>query len=177
MVVRLVEDHRYVSSRQAGATRAGSPVQRELDAALAHGDWHGLSDWYRQMAPCWVRIEPTLRRRLVLRIHRLIVERVLIPLARGDGANVDALVAGPSLGPEGSLERALERNIPPADVDAWRPWIQAVLAALHRALAEPDARRTASWARWLFFVPLSIPVSRASRPSPGDRRGAPAATT
>jgi hypothetical protein len=171
VVVRLLEDHRYLSSRRAGATAAGPAAQRDLDVVLRSCDRHGLSDWYRHMAPCWLRIEPALRRQLVLRVHRWIVERVLIPLARGDRADVDDLVAGASLGPDGSLAGALEQSIPPVDVEAWRPWIRLVVAALRRALAEPDEKRTATWARWLFFIPLSIPTAGASRPPHGDRRG------
>lgn len=98
-------------------------------------------------------------------------QRVLIPLARGDGADIDDLVAGGSLAPDGSLASALEQSIPPEDVEVWRPWFQLVVADLRNAPARPDEERTASGARWLFFIPLSIPVTRASFPPPGDRRG------
>ena len=82
--------------------------------------------------------------------------------------------AGPltELGPHGSLARALERLVPAGEAAAWRRWIDHVREDLARALGRPPAQRTQAWARWLFFIPYSIPVPRR-RPSP---RSAPPAS-
>jgi hypothetical protein len=83
----------------------------------------------------------------------------LADLALSDPAN------GPSravaeLGPHGSLARALGRLVPVAEATAWRRWIDHVREDLARALGRSPAQRTQAWARWLFFIPYSIPVPR-----------------
>src|SRR2546422_9065060 len=44
----------------------------------------GVARWYRDMTACWMSAEPLRRRRLVLRVHRWIADRVLVPMARGE---------------------------------------------------------------------------------------------
>ncbi len=128
-----------------------------------------LLRWYRDMVACWLDVEPPVRRRLILRTHRWIVERVLAPMARGDRPAVE------ELGPTGGLAGMLVRVVPRGDLEAWRPWIRLVLGDLQRALAWPAGRRTEAWARWLFAIPYSIPATgrrHAGRmPHSIDRRG------
>ncbi len=127
-----------------------------------------LSEWYRDMTPSWLAIEPPIRRLLVLRTHRWIVERVLLPLARRDGPPTDDLVPDRALAPDGPLAQALLQAVPAPAVEAWRPWVRLVVADLRAALAWPARRRDTSWVRWLFLIPYSVPVSRPLLPE-GDR--------
>ena len=113
-----------------------------------------LLDWYREMSPCWLGVEPRVRRRLILKTHRWIVDRVLAPIARGERPSAA------NLAPTGRLVWSLIRVVPAPDLDVWKPWIRLVLADLTRALAWPPTRRTETWVRWLFFIPYSIPVPR-----------------
>lgn len=114
-------------------------------------------EWYRDMAPCWLGASPYTRRRLILRVHRWIVERALAPLSRGEAPHLA------DLRPGGRLELMLMCFIPPAEARVWKAWIRLVLADLSRALSWPAGRRGEAWIRWLFLIPYSIPVS-------GERR-------
>jgi hypothetical protein len=113
-----------------------------------------ISAWYDDMAACWLAADPPLRRSLILRAHRFIAERVLLPLSRG------VAVEPEDLEPDGPLARLLLRAVPAGDVARWRPWIDLVLTDMRRALAWPPSRRDQSWARWLFLIPYSIPAPR-----------------
>jgi len=112
-----------------------------------------LLEWYRDMAPCWLAVEPQVRRRLILRTHAWIVERVLLPIARGEPP------AAADLGPTGRLVWRLVRIVPSGELNVWKTWIRLTVADLQRALAWPAGRRTEAWARWLFDIPYSIPVT------------------
>ncbi len=112
-----------------------------------------LLDWYRDMAPCWLAVEPEVRRRLIIRTHLWIVERVLSPMARG------AEPVAEDLGPSGRLVWRLVRIVPPGELDVWRAWIRLTITDLQRALAWPAGRRSQAWVRWLFDIPYSIPVT------------------
>src|SRR2546429_343784 len=57
-----------------------------------------IFDWYRDMAPCFLAVEPPVRRRLILRTHHWIVERVLMPIAQGERPVAAALGAGAGAG-------------------------------------------------------------------------------
>ena len=102
------------------------------------------------------------RRRLVLRIHRWIAERVLAPIARGE----DPVVA--DLEADGALTATLIYMIPPRKLDAWRFWIFLALADLRLALAQPPMLRDEAWARRLFLIPYSIPLRRGVGRMQGD---------
>ncbi len=117
-----------------------------------------LLQWYRDMAPCWLGVEPRVRRRLVLTTHEWIVERVLAPIERNERPTVA------DLAPTGRLVWKLVRVIPAGQLKVWKPWIRLTRADLQRALAWPPARRTERWMRWLFAIPYSIPVT-GRRPS------------
>ena len=58
------------------------------------------------------------------------------------------------------LARALERLVPRREAAAWRRWIDHVCADLARTLGRPPQLRTQAWARWLFFIPYSVPAPR-----------------
>ncbi len=63
----------------AAPHRAGRPGR------AAAGDLSPtLLNWYRDMTPCWLAVEPQVRRRLILRTHEWIVEGVLSPMVRGE---------------------------------------------------------------------------------------------
>ncbi len=146
---------------------AGAPAAGPGSDALAISST--LIGWYRDMAPCWLDGEPPIRRRLILRTHRWIVERVLGPMARGERPTVE------DLEPTGRLAWMLVRVVPHEELDAWKPWIRLTLGDLQRAMAWPAARRNEAWVRWLFVIPYSIPVTGRRRvrtiPHSADRPG------
>jgi len=119
----------------------------------------GLGRWYRQMTPSWMSAEPPARRRLILRTHRWIAERVLEPLSQDGEPALDDLEA------DGLLTELLTDAITPGERAAWQPWVHLVRARLRRALAWPGAQRNDVWVRWLFLIPYSVPA-RVERASP-----------
>jgi hypothetical protein len=154
---------RLADREPAPAPRRGLVEDRLRAAALAISPT--LLDWYRDMASCWLGVEPPVRRRLILRTHHWIVERVLLPMARGEPP------AAADLSPTGRLVWRLVRVVPPGELNAWKPWIRLTLVDLARALAWPADRRTEAWVRWLFDIPYSIPVTGA-QPARGAPRSA-----
>ena len=137
------------SDGHAGSTGA-PPV-------LADGRLNDLREWYARMAPCWLAIEPPLRRRLVLQTHAWIAERVL------NDTGSEPAPASAGLEHEGVLTRLLHHLVAREDRATWGPWIELVRVDLQRALTRPPERRTAAWARWLFFIPYSVPTPRRAR--------------
>lgn len=111
-----------------------------------------LGQWYRDMTPCWMTAEPFRRRRLILRTHRWIAERVLEPLAHGEEPFVVDLEA------QGALAQSLVRTIPPLELETWQPWVCLALGDLRQALASTPSPRSEEWMRWLFLIPYSIPI-------------------
>ena len=122
----------------------------------------GIGRWYRDMTTCWMSAEPLRRRRLVLRVHRWIADRVLVPLARGQEPDVADLDAN------GVLAQTLISMVPPRRLGAWRGWIVLTLADLRLALAQPPTVRDEAWARHLFLIPYSIPLRRDVARIEGD---------
>jgi hypothetical protein len=122
----------------------------------------GVARWYRDMTTCWMSAEPLRRRRLVLRVHRWIADRVLVPMARGE----EPAVADLDL--DGVLALTLMSMIPPRRLGAWRGWIVLTLADLRQALARPRTLRDEAWARHLFLIPYSIPLRRDVARIEGD---------
>lgn len=112
----------------------------------------GLTLWYHDMAPCWLSVDPLIRRRLMLRTHRWLVERVIATLAEGERLPIEDLV------PTGPLAWLLVRVVPQGELDSWKSWIRLLLADLRRALAWPEPRRTEAWVRWLFLIPYGLPT-------------------
>lgn len=167
VVERRLVDERFLAARRthgrAPAVDAAAPPASNGAAAPAIGfeeaGLDALKAWYEAMAPCWLAIQPARRRRLVLQTHVWIADRALTDPIDGPRQ------AAADLGRDGSLARALERLVPRSEAAAWRSWIDLVRADLARALAQPPARRTQAWARWLFLVPHGVPAPRRARGS------------
>jgi hypothetical protein len=142
-----------LSAKGAKVTEAVDPEIRQMMASVAqrHLDTD-LAHWYVELAPCWLAAKPRLRRRLLLRTHQWIAERVL-------GSDADASAAADDLAPEGALVRALSVLVPDEEREQWRHWIRLVVGDLRRALLRPRAERNAAWAHWLFLIPYGIPLS------------------
>jgi hypothetical protein len=172
VVERRLVDERFLATRRrhgrAPAVDPAAPPASNSGAAPAIGveeaGLDALKAWYEAMAPCWLAIQPARRRRLVLQSHVWIADRALTDPVDGPRQ------AAAELGPDGSLARVLERLVRRSEAAGWRSWIDLVRADLARALAQPPARRTQAWARWLFLIPYSVPVPRralgSARPTP-----------
>lgn len=129
-------------------------------AAAVRGQSQGtLIEWYLRLAPCWLGAKPPVRRRLLLRTHQWIAERLL-------GPDSDLRAAAEDLEPGGALTRTLAALVPPDQLDGWREWIQLVVADLRRALLRPLARRNEAWVQWLFLIPYSVRVSARATGAP-----------
>ena len=112
----------------------------------------GLGRWYRQMTSSWMSVEPPARRRLILRTHRWIAERVLEPLSQDEEPARDDLEA------DGLLVNWLSDAVTSGERESLQPWVDVVRARLRRALAWPGAQRNDVWVRWLFLIPYSVPA-------------------
>jgi hypothetical protein len=157
VAARFAADHRFLATR-GGRGRASAGFSGSVEPVLALGAREAILQWYSAMGPCWAGMDPPVRRRLVLRVHRWLAERVL---ERVDTGEHEALA---DLGPDGPLAAALASAVPAAEIGAWVPWIRIVVADLGRALGWPAARRDDTWARWLFLIPYSVPVPGLARP-------------
>lgn len=135
--------------------------------AVSAEELGSLRRWYDAMAPRWLDIEPALRRELVLRAHRWVTDHVLVPAADGRAPALERLIAS------GSLQRALVALIPPDQRQVWEPWIRLVAADLERALRRPSREWTTSWVRWLFLIPMAVPIPRPAL-ADGRADGGPA---
>jgi hypothetical protein len=150
VVGRFVADRRPRANGRRGRRRPRNP--RPPVATHTPGPMTG---WYEEMAECWLAAGPPLRRSLILRTHRFIAERLLLPLSQGETVDAEDVEPG------GALARLLGRAVPARDAERWRPWIEHVVADLRRSLAWPQGVRDDAWARWLFLIPFSIPAPRA----------------
>jgi hypothetical protein len=160
-VARIVA--RWVRRWEGDAARR-SQLVASVESALG-GEGRALDEtglaalkaWYETMAPCWLAIQPARRRRLVLQTHVWIAERVLADPLTGPARALR------ELGADGPLAGALARLIPRSEAGLYRRWVELVRLDLERALRRPPARRTQAWARWLFFIPYSLPVPPRAR--------------
>lgn len=150
--VELTELVRVAVTERRHAALPADAIRGQATDGLAGGVEGPLVRWYEDMAPCWLGAEPPLRRRLILRTHRWIVERVLVPGSRGEPRSVDDVRR------EGRLVSMLLGAVPPAELPAWRPWIRLAATDLEHALAWPPSKRDGAWVRWLFLIPYAIPV-------------------
>jgi hypothetical protein len=151
---RYADDQRFLTSQMA-TVRPRPRVSQAVGPALDATARATVMRWYGAMGPCWLTIEPEVRRTLVFRVHRWLADRVL---ERGDD---DATPPGADLGVDGALARNLAALVPPDERPAWRRWIRVVVADLERALSWPPTKRHDAWARWLFLIPYSVPVPAA----------------
>lgn len=159
VVERRLADQRFLTARAQRMTADVGPRPQPVAAVAVRSGFDeagldALKAWYETMAPCWLAIQPVLRRRLVLQTHVWLADLALADPVDGPG---QAVV---ELGPRGSLARALERLVPRREAAAWRRWIDHVRADLARTLERPPELRTQAWARWLFFIPYSVPAPR-----------------
>jgi hypothetical protein len=159
VVERRLADERFLTARAQRSTENPTPEPEVVPArgGLDEAGLDALKAWYETMAPCWLAIQPALRRRLVLRTHVWLADLALADPVTGPARAVR------ELGPGGALARALERLVPGREVAAWRRWIDHVRADLARTLGRPPHLRTQAWARWLFFIPYSVPAPRRMR--------------
>lgn len=121
-------------------------LERQVVSALRGISRSGLAEWYSSLAPSWLEVKPAVRRRLMLRVHQWIAERVLTE--SGQDVSED-LKAG------GALVRSLFALIPPDQLEGWRGWVRSVLVELKRALRWPAGLRNEAWAHWLFLIPYT----------------------
>lgn len=158
---RHAADERFLAARVAFRSRV-RPDADEFRPPFATSaeELGALRRWYDAMAPHWAAIEPALRRELVLRSHRWVADHLLVPAADGRAPAVEELVTS------GSLRLALVALIPPEQRPSWEPWIRLVAADLGRALRRPSREWTTSWVRWLFLIPLAVPVPRPAQADP-----------
>lgn len=161
VVDRRLNDQRFLSALPLPGPRLATTAADAASPAFTldrnefnEAGLDSLKAWYETMAPCWLAIQPARRRRLVLQTHVWLADVALSDPANGPSRAVT------ELGPHGSLARALGRLVPAGEAAAWRRWIDHVCEDLARALGRPPAQRTQAWARWLFFIPYSIPVPR-----------------
>jgi len=151
-----------VSSVVAPAPAAKpAPLPRSKDAA-AGSIPSSLLTWYLGLIPYWMEATPGMKRRLLLRTHQWIVDRVLAP-------EVTLAAALGDLRPDGDLTETLNALVPAGETGEWRHFIRVLVANLRHALQLPVTRRNEAWVRWLFLIPYS------ANTFPADRR--PAATT
>jgi hypothetical protein len=126
-----------------------APARRSLAIAAASSDPdRGFLLWYLGLIPHWLGPESPVERRLLLRTHQWIVDRVLAPDARLADVVEDVL-------PAGALVSILTELAGEEDPERWRQFIQVVVANLRHALLLPVARRNEAWLRWLFLIPYS----------------------
>src|SRR2546428_3742051 len=122
----LGDPERYVQLADIVGARLGDrkpaggvPHRGGAEAALrapAPPDSPTLLQWDRDLAPGWLAVESPVRRRLILRTHHWIVERVLLPIARGEPP------AAADLGPTGRLVCRLGPGGPPGGADLLETW-------------------------------------------------------
>jgi hypothetical protein len=126
-----------------------------------------LVTWYQDMAPCWLAVEPSIRRELMLRAHYWIAQHAPWHPSSGPSTVRAAHELASRLG------TALLPTLPPAELERWQPWVRLVVTDLQRALCWPVARRDEAWARWLFLIPYSIPVGLRTFAGVDERRAEP----
>ena len=170
VVERRLADQRFLAARAQRVTGSAPVTAARQEpvpvvaarTGLDEAGLDALKAWYETMAPCWLAIQPVLRRRLVLQTHVWLADLALTDPVNGPGQAVR------ELGPRGSLARALERLVPRREAAAWRRWIDHVRADLARTLERPLQLRSQAWARGLFFIPYSAPAPRRSPRPPAS---------
>jgi len=156
----------------AYTARVSAPRPPVLGGRLATAAASGkppssLVTWYLGLIPHWMGAKPSLKRRLLLRTHQWIVERVL-------GPDVGLAAVALDLRADGALTQILTELVPANAAPDWHHFIRLVVANLRHALLLPVARRNEAWVRWLFLIPYSIrsaPGAMAPAGHPGPPRG------
>ena len=140
----------------APSTRKPAPAHTSPRLTAAPGGTipGSLLTWYLGLIPYWMESTPGLKRRIQLRAHQWIADRVLAP-------EVTLAAAAADLRPDGDLTRTLTALVPAGEVDDWRHFIGVVVANLRHALQLPVTRRNEAWVRWLFLIPYTAAPERA----------------
>jgi len=154
---RYAADERYLASHVQSRRRITPQALGASPPFASSTELHALQAWYDAMAPSWLGVEPLLRRALVLKTHRWIAERILIPAADGRTPPFEIRQGISELG------GALEEMIPPDDRAVWSVWVGLVVGDLERALRRPTDDWNQAWARWLLLIAYSVPVPRERR--------------
>jgi len=122
-----------------------APLPKSRDAAGGTIP-SSLLTWYLGLIPYWMEATPVVKRRLLLRTHQWIVDRVLAP-------EITLAAALGDLRPDGELTQILGALVPADRAAEWRHFIRVVVANLRHALQLPVTRRNEAWVRWLFLIP------------------------
>jgi len=154
---RYAADERYLTSHVQARRRITPPVLGVSPPFASPPELHALQAWYDAMAPSWLGVEPLLRRALVLKTHRWIAERILIPAADGRTPPFEIREGIAELG------AALIEMIPPDDRAVWSVWVGLVVGDLERAMRRPTDDWNQAWVRWLLLIAYSVPVPRERR--------------
>lgn len=150
----------------APAAKPASLPKSSQPAADSCGKIPGsLLTWYLGLIPYWMEPKPGLKRRIQLRTHQWIVDRVLAP-------EVTFAAAVADLRPDGDLTQVLTALVPAGEVAEWRHFIGVLVANLRHALQLPVTRRNEAWVRWLFLIPYTANACGSDR-----RATAPAVPT
>ena len=145
-------------------------ARRPLAAALTSGKTpSSLVTWYLGLTHHWMGDNPRVKTRILPGTHEWIIDRVLAP-----DVGFAALTA--DLRSEGSLTRSLAALVPPDDAEAWRHFIDLVVANLRHALLVPVTQHNEAWVRWLFLIPYSIRQTAEAVPAPAAPASAPPET-
>jgi len=129
----------------------GGRFESHGPSATANRVQANVARWYGHMTPYWTTLAPSLRKRLVLRVHQWIAETAFIEGVLRDDVMDD-------LGPGGMLTRALTDVIPLSDRERWRPWVRGTLRDLRRTLGSPAAMQTEAWWQQLFLGACNTPA-------------------
>ncbi len=124
-----------------------------------------LLTWYLGLIPYWMEPKEGAKRRLQLRAHQWVVDRVLAP-------QVSFAAAVADLRPDGELTQILTALVPAGEAARWRHFIGVLVANLRHAMQLPVTRRNEAWVRWLFLIPFTAdacsiprrPTGAAARP-------------
>jgi hypothetical protein len=144
---------------QARAMYSDNPVCRDVrfpfesqgPSEVANRVQANVARWYGEMTPYWTTLAPSVRKRLVLRVHQWIAETAFIEgVLRADVMD--------DLGPGGVLTLALTEVIPLSERERWRPWVRATLRDLRRTLGSPPGLQTEAWWRQLFLGSCNTPA-------------------
>ena len=153
---RYAADERYLASQAQLRRRIAPRVVEASPPFAVSEELHALQAWYDAMAPCWLGIEPLVRRALVLKTHRWVAEHILIPAADTRTPPFEIRQTIPT------LRSALIGLIPPDDRAMWSVWVDLVVGDLERALRRPTEDWNQAWARWLLLIAYSVPIPRSA---------------
>ena len=141
----------------AFAVKPAAPTKLTHPAAIPGGSIPAsLLTWYLGLIPYWMEPKEGPKRRLQLRAHQWIVDRVLAPQVTFAAAVAD-------LHPDGELAQTLTALVPAGEALRWRHFIGVLVANLRHAMQLPVTRRNEAWVRWLFLIPYTADACSTPR--------------